>query len=80
MNKKIRKVLSYGYVILFIMTFIVIDITYWGVLKDTNTLCEDYANQEVTASRIGYGENQEREYSINGEWIPESKLIEDCLK
>lgn len=41
--------------------------------------CEIYAEQELTAMRIAIG-GGEKQYSLNGTWVNESILFEDCKK
>ena len=64
-----------------IILFILIILAIFAItipVEETN-YCEIYAEQELSAMRYPT-DGGEREFSLNGTWVKESTLMEDCEK
>ncbi len=67
-------------IILVLFSFFLIGCSNINENKEENAnYCEIYAGQELTAMRVKIG-GGEKQYSLNGTWVNESILFEDCKK
>lgn len=70
------------FVIVLLCAILFIYVTFSESLEEKDNkkinYCEIYSNQLVTASRVGIN-GSEREYGLNGNWIKESILLQDCM-
>lgn len=78
MNSKQKKAMIIIFLAVVVsFSWLIVEVKYLDNINQNTQLCEDYANQQVTSSRV-HVEGGEREYSINGEWVKESNLIRSC--